>query len=71
MENPKLKIESDGKTTEIYFDGKKIDSAYSICFNHTQGANATAYVDTIILNENGTPKRNENDQILIASNKLL
>lgn len=25
MENPIIKIESDGQTTEVYIDGKKID----------------------------------------------
>ena len=71
MDNPKLKIESDGNNTEVYFDGKKIESAISVTFSHSQGANPVAYTDVMFLNEDGTPKTNEENQILIACNKLI
>jgi hypothetical protein len=32
MENPKLRIESDGKHTEIYIDGKQIERVTDIDF---------------------------------------
>ena len=28
MENPKLRIESDGYITEVYIDGKKVEKAF-------------------------------------------
>lgn len=72
MDNPKLKIESDGTNTEVYFDGKKIESAISsVTFSHSQGASPVAYADVMFLNEDGAPKTNEENQILIACNKLL
>lgn len=33
MENPKVRIESDGHITEVYIDGKKVDRATMIDFH--------------------------------------
>lgn len=30
MKNPKLRIETDGITTEIYIDGQKVEKAYML-----------------------------------------
>jgi hypothetical protein len=32
MENPKIRIESDGNKTEVFVDGKKIDKSTNIYF---------------------------------------
>jgi hypothetical protein len=70
MENPKFKIESDGHHTEVTFDGKILENAISVIFSASQNGSTVAYADVMVL-EDGKPKTNEKNEILIVGNKLL
>lgn len=37
MENPKIKIESDGHKIEFYANGEKVDDIKSLVFNYEAG----------------------------------
>lgn len=37
MENPKIRIESDGIITEVYYMGEEIKACTSVEFNHEAG----------------------------------
>lgn len=37
MENPQIRIESDGHRTEFYINGEKVDNIKSLVFDHETG----------------------------------
>lgn len=37
MENPKIKIESDGRKMEFYINGEKVDDIKSLVFDYEEG----------------------------------
>ena len=53
MENPKLRIESDGFITEVYIDGEKVKYIASYDF-HAEILKATCTIEKRIENEKGT-----------------
>jgi hypothetical protein len=40
MENPKIRIESDGKKTEIYYNGNIVEGCVAVTFTHEIDENA-------------------------------
>ena len=54
MENPKIRIESDGLVTEVYFEGEKIEKACLADFVfHAEPMQVVCEVEKIKLDENG------------------
>lgn len=60
MENPKIRIESDGRITKVYIDGKEIKGATNIGF-HAVPANVQCIVLRIKMDENERPATVNND----------
>lgn len=52
MENPKLRIESNGTVTEIYIDGVKIKNATE-CLFHAEILNVKCEIEKYKTDENG------------------
>ena len=60
MENPKLRIESDGSITEIYIDGKKVDKATMADFTfHAEPQYVECEIERILLNDDGSIRLNK------------
>lgn len=60
MENPKLRIESDGAITEVYIDGKKVDKATMANFSfHAEPQHVECEIERILLNDDGSIRLNK------------
>ena len=60
MENPKLRIESDGEVTEVYIDGKKVDKATMADFKfHAEPLHVECEIERYVLDANGFIRLNE------------
>ena len=54
MENPKIRIESNGYITEVYFNGKKIENARLLDFIfHAEPLEVLCEAKKVKLDENG------------------
>lgn len=60
MDNPKLRIESDGAITEVYIDGKKVDKATMADFTfHADPQYVECEIERILLNDDGSIRLNK------------
>ena len=60
MENPKLRIESDGIVTEVYIDGIKVEKATMADFIfHAEPQHVECEIERYLLNDNGSIRLNK------------
>lgn len=65
MDNPKIRIESDGIRTEVYLDGEKVDSCISLDFHATVD-------DGIHVEWNGEKhKKDDNGKLVIENDDIV
>lgn len=65
MDNPKIKIESDGVRTEVYLDGEKVDSCTSLNFHAT-------VENGIHVTWNGTKhKKDESGHLIVENDEIM
>ena len=60
MENPKLRIESDGVVTEVYIDGIKVKKAAMADFVfHAEPQHVECEIERYLLNDDGSIRLNK------------
>ena len=65
MDNPKIRIESDGICTEVYLDGKRVNSCITLDFHAT-------VEDGIHVTWNGAKhKKDENGKLVIENDDIV
>lgn len=70
MDNPKLRIESDGHITEVYIDGKKVNRATMADFRfHAEPYNVDFTYEKYVTDENGKIKI-VNDEIVRETHEM-
>lgn len=58
MENPKLRIETDGRMTEIYIDGQKVEKAYMLEL-HAEPCEVYCEIGKYVCGTDGLPLLND------------